>query len=97
MENYPVAVGPWMQSPELLRNVTLRSSLDPAFRDTEVHLCNGLELETMTSPIYMYHVVIDLGARKIIDKVIFQRHDPTTVGLKDEGIRDIRIVAMTLQ
>jgi hypothetical protein len=97
MENYPVAVGPWMQSPELLRNVTLRSSLDPVFRDTEVHLCNGLELETMTSPIYMYHVVIDLGARKIIDKVIFQRHDPTTVGLKDEGIRDIRIVAMTLQ
>ena len=97
MENYPITVGPWMQGPELLRSVTRRSSLDPAFRDTEVHLCNGLELETMTSPIYLYHVQINMGSRKIIDKVVFQRHDPTSVGLEDEGIADVRIAAITLQ
>jgi hypothetical protein len=97
MENYPFAVGPWMQSPELLRSVAARSALDAAFRDTEVHLCNGLELETMTSPIYIYHATVSVGSPKFIDKIIFPRHDPTTVGLKDEGIRDVRIVAITLQ
>jgi hypothetical protein len=97
MENYRVAVGPWMQSQELLRNVARRSALDAAFRDTEVHLCNGLELETMTSPIYIYHVVVDMGRRKIIDKIVFPRHDSTTVGLEDEGIRDVRIVAVTVR
>jgi hypothetical protein len=97
MKNYPVAVGPWMQSPELLRNVQSRRSLDPVFRDTEVHLCNGSELETMTSPIYMYHVSVNVDPVKIIDKVAFPRHDPSTAGLEDEGMRDIRILAMTLQ
>lgn len=96
-ENYPVAVGPWLQGEDLLRDVARRHSLDPAFRDTEVHLCNGQEFETMTSPIYMYHVSINLGRRRVIDKIVFPRYDATTAGLNDEGIWDVRIVAMTLQ
>ncbi len=96
-ENYRTTVGPWLQSEELLRDVSKRGALDAAFRDTEVHLCNGQELETMTSPIYMYHVAVSLGRRRIIDKIIFPRHDSTTTGLEDQGIKDIRIVAMTLQ
>lgn len=96
-ENYPVFVGPWLQGADLLRDVARRSSLDPAFRDTEVHLCNGQELETMTSPIYMYHVVVNIGRRRTIDKIIFPRYDPTAAGLKDKGISAARIVAMTLQ
>jgi len=96
-ENYPVAVGPWMQSQDLLRDVAKRSSLDPAFRDTEVHLCNGQELETMTSPIYMYHVSVNLGRRRMIDKIILPRHDPATAGVKDKDIADVRVVAVTVQ
>jgi hypothetical protein len=96
-ENYAVVVGPWMQSKGLLRDVAKRSSLDAAFRDTEIHLCNGQELETMTSPIYMYHVRVSLGRRRTVDKVVFPRHDPAADSLKDEGIADVRIVALTLQ
>jgi len=96
-ESYSIAVGPWLQSRDLLRDVAKRRSLDPAFRDTEVHLCNGQEFETMTSPIYMYHVSINLGQRRMIDKVVFPRYDPTTVGLEDEGIQDVRIVDITIR
>jgi hypothetical protein len=96
-ENYRIVVGPWMQSQSLLRDVARRSSLDPAFRDTEIHLCNGQELETMTSPIYMYHVRVPIGQRRMIDKIIFPRHDSTAAGLEDEGIADVRIVAVTVR
>jgi len=98
-ENYRAAIGPWMQTPDLLRDVATRRSLDPVFRDTEVHLCNGVEVETMTSPIYMYHVSVDIGSRRIIDKIAFPRHDPRSSGvaLKDPGIADVRIVALSLK
>lgn len=96
-ENYPVVVGPWMQSQELLGDVAGRSQLDPVFRDNEIHLCNGQEMETIGSPVYMYHVAVNLGSAQTIDKIIFPQHDPVSVALRDEGIADVRIVAITLQ
>ena len=96
-ENYPVQIGPWLHGQDLLRDVSTRNSLDAVFRDTEVHLCNGEELETMTSPIYMYHTSVALGGQRVIDKLIFPRHDPTTTGLEDEGIKCVRIIAITIQ
>lgn len=92
-----IVVGPWRQSKELLRDRAARRALDAAFRAEEVHLCNGDDLEQLTSPVYLYHVAIDLLPDKPLDKIGLPRHDPTTVGLEDEGIRDIRIVAMTVQ
>ena len=95
-ENYPLVVGPWMQSQELLGDVAKRSQLDIVFRDSEVHLCNGQEIETITSPVYMYHVAVSLGRARTIDKIIFPRHDPASAALRDEGIADVRIVAVTV-
>ncbi len=96
-ESYPVAIGPWLHGQDLLRDVARRSLLDPVFRDTEIHLCNGKELETMTSPVYLYHSSIAFGRQRMIDKIIFPRHDPTAAGLEDEGIKCVRIVAITIQ
>jgi hypothetical protein len=38
---------------------------------------------------------VDGSAR--LDKISFPRHDPTSTGLEDPGINDVRIAAITLE
>lgn len=93
----PIVVGPWRQTPALLRDPAARRKLDPAYRADELHRCNGLDLEGLTSPAYMYHVSLPLKEGVALDKIGFPRHDPAKVGLEDPGISDLRIVAVTVQ
>jgi len=96
-EALPMKVGPWRQSPELLRDAAQRRELDAAHRDTELHQCNGQELEMVSYPVYLYHVVVPVRSPAPVDKLAFPRHDPSSVGLEDPGIADIRVVAVTLE
>jgi hypothetical protein len=96
-EAKPALVGPWRQSDSLLRDTATRRQLDAVHRDSEMHKCNGEELEMPNAPAYMYHVVVPIKAGARLDKISFPRHDPTSTGLEDAGIDDVRIVAITLQ
>jgi len=96
-EARPILVGPWRQNDELLRDTATRRELDPAYRDSELHKCNGEELEMANAPVYMYHVTVPLEASARLDRISFPRHDPTSTGLEDPGINDVRIVAITLE
>jgi hypothetical protein len=96
-EARPIVVGPWRESDALLRDAAARRQLDPAYRDTEMHKCNGEELEFANAPVYMYHVTVPCDARARLDRISFPRYDPTSTGLEDPGIRDVRIVAITLE
>jgi hypothetical protein len=89
-------VGPWRQNDALLRDTAMRRQLDPAYRDSEMHKCNGEELEMANAPAYMYHVTVPLDPSARLDRISFPRYDPTTTGLEDPGIDDVRIVAVTL-
>jgi hypothetical protein len=92
-----VLVGPWRQNDELLRDVAARRQLDAAHRDSEIHKCNGEEFEMPNAPAYMYHASVPVDSGSRLDKISFPRHDPTSTGLEDPGINDVRIVAITLQ
>ena len=93
----PMRVGPWRQSAELLRDAAQRRELDAAHRDTELHQCNGEELEMVSYPVYLYHVTIPIPEATPVDKIAFPRYDPSSVGLEDPGIADLRIAAVTLE
>lgn len=96
-EARPTVVGPWRQNDALLRNPQIRRQLDAAHRDSEMHKCNGEELEMANAPAYLYHVSVPVDAGSRLDKISFPRHDPTSTGLEDRGINDVRIVAITLR
>jgi hypothetical protein len=95
-EAKPFLVGPWRQNESLLRDTATRAQLDATHRDSEMHMCNGEELEMANAPVYMYHVAVPVDARARLDKISFPRYDPTSTGLEDPGIDDVRIVAITL-
>jgi len=92
-----ILVGPWRQNDALLRDPAMRRRLDAAHRDSELHMCNGEELEMPNAPAYLYHVTVPVDAGSRLDKISFPRHDPTSTGLEDPGISDVRIVAITLK
>jgi len=96
-EAHRVVVGPWRQSDRLLRDPAARRELDAAYRDSELHKCNGEEFEMANAPAYLYHVTVPADPTQRLDRVSFPRYDPTTTGLGDPGIRDVRIVAITLE
>ncbi len=93
----PITVGPWRQSRDLLRDAAARAALDPAYRDTEMHECNGQEFEMTLEPLYMYHVQVPLDPADSVDVIGLPRHDPSATGLEDPAIADVRIVAITLR
>ena len=94
---FPYRVPPWRQDEQMLRSVDARRELDAAYVDSEMHLCDGTEVESTGSPLYLYHVAIDLGQQRAVDKLYFRRHDKTTVGLEDEAIGTIRVLAIALE
>jgi len=96
-EAHRVVVGPWRQSDTLLRDPAARRDLDAAYRDTELHKCNGEEFEMANAPAYMYHVTVPADPRARLDRISFPRHDPTSTGLEDPGIREVRVVAITVE
>jgi len=96
-EAHRVLIGPWRQSDALLRDPAARRDLDAAYRDTELHECNGEEFEMANAPVYMYHVTVPADPRARLDRISFPRYDPTSTGLEDPGIRDVRVVAITVE